>query len=102
MPTPRAVNLYLVFGYQVSVADRNIILCQKGEEAMDLGISITMTPDGQKCFAGRHVGTLEAKYEQDHKVVEPPHIQENDDLPWKLEKLGIKVEGKPKLIMVAS
>lgn len=102
-PQPRRpVDLYLVFGYQVGVAERNIVLFQKGEDAMALGISLTVSTDGQKFFVGKHIGTLKAKDEQDHQICDLPHMQENDDLPYHLEKLGIKVEGKPKLIMVAS
>lgn len=102
-PQPRRpVDLYLVFGYQVGVNERNIVLFEKGEDAMALGISLTISTDGQKFFVGKHLGTLKAKDEQDHEICDLPHLQENDDLPFKLEKLGIKVEGKPKLIMVAS
>lgn len=97
---PRPKNLYLVYGYKVGVPERNIVLFEKGEDAMAKGISLTMSADGQKFFVGIHLGTVEATEGEDHKVCGLPHTQENRDLPWKLEQLGIKVEGPPKLYMV--
>jgi hypothetical protein len=97
---PRPKNLYLVYGYKVGVHERNIVLYEKGEDAMKAGISLTMSGDGQKFFAGLHLGTVEATEGEDHKGCDLPHGQEKDDLPWKLEKLGIKVDGAPKLYMV--
>lgn len=102
-PQPRRpANIYLVFGYEVGVPGRDIVMFQKGEEAMQAGVSVTVSADGQRFFVGIHLGTLEARDAQDCKICDLPHLQENDDLPWKLEKLGIKVDGKPRLIMVAS
>lgn len=97
----RPKNLYLVYGYKVGVPERNIVLFEKGEDAMAMGISLTVSLDGQKFFVGIHLGTLETTEEEDFKACEPPHMQEKDDLPYKLVKLGIKVDGAPKLYMVA-
>jgi hypothetical protein len=97
---PRPKNLYLVYGYKVGVPERNIVLFEKGEDAMNLGISLTVSADGQKFFVGWHLGTVEATDGQDYVESSVPGPLAAVDLGEKMAALGIKTKDNPMLYMV--
>lgn len=98
---PRPKNVYLVYGWEVGVQERDIVLFQKGEEAMGLGISLTMSLNGQKFFVGRHLGTLETRDGQDYVGCAYPAALADVDLVMKMQELGIKMKDNPTLYMIA-
>jgi len=98
---PRPKNLYLVYGWKVGVSERDVVLFQKGEEAMALGISLTMSLDGKKFFVGKHLGTMEATEGQDYIDCVCPGPLADVDVVSKMQELGIKPDGNPMLYMIA-
>jgi hypothetical protein len=101
MPFAPQKNLYLVYGWKVGVSERDIVLYHKGEEAMALGVSLTMSQDGQKFFIGTHLGTMDAKEGQDYIDCGCPRPLADVDLVRRMKDLGIKTNGNPMLYMIA-
>lgn len=99
MPT-RPANLYVVFGWQVGEKERNVVLFEKGEEAMGLGVSLTISANGKKYFIGSHLATVKATDGEDYVGRALPGQQEGRELRQKMESLGINVVDDPMLYVV--
>lgn len=98
---PRPKNLYLVYGWKVGADDRNIVLFLRGEEAMKLGISLTVSSDGQKFFVGRHLATALVTEGECHVGVRSPTADETAILKTQAAELGLSPKDDPMLYVVA-
>jgi len=93
--------LYLIHGWKVGVKDRNLVLFEKGEEAMKLGISLTVTADGQKFFVGRHLATTSVIEGEDYVGSRMPMLNEIALLKSQAYDLGLSTIEEPLLYVVA-
>lgn len=101
MMFPRPKNLYMVHGWLVDDAVRNSMMMNKGADAKDLGITLSMTADGKTSFVGRHLGTLDIRDGQEHVGVPRVSDQEHKALEENMKKLEIPVVGQAFLYVVA-
>lgn len=97
-----ASNLYLIHGWQVGEGDRNIVLFMKGEEAMSLGISLTISKNGKNSFVGKLLGTVAGVEGEEYVGVKLPNILDAEKLKLDIQTLGLKVLEEPLLYMVAA
>jgi hypothetical protein len=97
----RPKNLYVVYGWRVDDSIRNNMMTDKGADAKEMGISLTMTADGKHAFVGLHLQTLDIREGQEY--VGMPHltIKEQDSVEVSVKKLEIPVVGQPFLYIVA-
>lgn len=98
---PRPKNLYLVFGWKVGISERNLVMFEKGEEARELGLSLTVSGDGQKFFVGRLLLTTEVTEGEDFAWCSPPGPHDYEDLMETAKELGMPQEEMPRLYMIA-
>lgn len=101
MMFPRPKNLYMVHGWLVDDAVRNSMMMDKGADAKDLGITLSMTPGGKTAFVGRHLGTLDVRDGQEYVGVVPVSMEEQKSLEENMKKLGLPVVGHALLYVVA-
>lgn len=94
-------NLYLVHGWRVDDAIRNSMMMEKGVDAMELGISLTMSADGKNSFVGRHLGTLDIRDGKEFVSVIPPGMADHKLLEDLIKKLNLPINGPPFLYVVA-
>lgn len=102
MMAQRPANLYVVFGWKVGDKERNVILFEKGEEAMAFGISLTIGMDGKRYFAGKHVATVKRTDAEDYVGVAFPTFADAEELRQKMEALGIRVVDEPMIYVIAA
>jgi hypothetical protein len=100
--TQRPANLYVVLGWKVGENERNVILFEKGEEAMAFGISLTIGMDGKKYFAGKHMATVKRTDAEDYVAVAPPTFADTEELRQKMDALGIRVVDDPMIYVIAA
>lgn len=98
----RPRNVYMVFGWRVDVEQRNVVLYQKGEEAAALGISVTMSADGQKSFLGLHLATMKVVDGEDYVGRAIPTQPEGEELRRTVQALGIHVVDEPMVYVIAA
>lgn len=96
----RPLNVYLVFGWRVNDAIRNRMMTDKGEEAREAGITLTISNDGKQAFIGNHLGTLDIQ-EQQVLSVPMPGDDIQDSLEAMMRGLGFELEGPPILYAIA-
>lgn len=97
-PLPR--NLYLVHGWKVSDAVRNSMMMEKGEDARELGISLTITASGKTSFVGRHLGTVDIRDGEECAGISIPDADHQKTLEESAKKLNLGVEGPPILFVI--
>jgi len=98
MPIPK--NLYLVHGWQVSDEIRNSMMMEKGEDAMNVGITLTMTMNGKTSFVGRHLGTVDIRNGQEFAGIPIPDAQEQQALKEIAAGLKLGLQGPPMLYVI--
>lgn len=97
----RPKNLYLVHGWRVEDAVRNSMMMDKGMDAQDLGITLTMSADGKNSFVGRHLGTVDVREGKEFAGIPIPSAAEQKSLEEIMQKLGLGVAGPPILYVIA-
>lgn len=102
MMSQRPANLYIVFGWKVGDKERNVILYEKGEEAMAFGISLTIGMDGKKYFAGKHIATVKRTDNEEYVGIAAPSIADTEELRQKMDALGIHVVDDPMIYVIAA
>jgi hypothetical protein len=98
MPIPK--NLYLVHGWQVSDEIRNSMMMEKGEDALNAGITLTMTMNGKTSFVGRHLGTVDIRNGQEYAGIQIPNAQEQQALNELAASLKLGLQGPPMLYVI--
>jgi hypothetical protein len=99
MPAIRK-NLYLVHGWKVADDIRNSMMMEKGVDARELGISLTMAASGKASFVGRHLGTVDIRDGEEFVGIPIPDAQEQQSLQEIAATLKLGVEGPPKLYVI--
>lgn len=94
-------NVYLVFGWRVGDPIRNRMMAEKGEDAREAGITLTISIDGKQAFIGNHLGTLDVQEGQDVLSVPMPGDDIQDSLEATVRRLGFELEGPPILYAIA-
>lgn len=97
---PRPKNLYLVHGWQVADEIRNSMMMEKGEDAREHGISLTMAASGKISFVGRHLGTIDIREGEEYAGIPIPDAQEQKSLQDLAATLKLGVEGPPRLYVI--
>lgn len=97
----RPENVYLVFGWRVSDGVRNSMMAEKGEDAREAGITLTISSDGKSAFIGNHLGTLDIQEGYDVLSVPMPGDDIQDGLEATVRRLGFELEGPPILYAIA-
>lgn len=101
MILPPTKNLYLVHGWEVGDAVRNSMMMDKGSDAKDLGITLTITGNGKHAFVGRHLGTINVREGEDCVGIPVPGAQVEKALEEDAKKLALGVAGPPMLYVIA-
>jgi hypothetical protein len=97
----RPKNLYLVYGWKVGITERNLVMFEKGEEARELKLSLTVSGDGQKFFVGLHLATTEVTEGEAFSACELPDPHDTEALLEASRKLGMPQDKFPKLYVIA-
>lgn len=98
---PQQKNLYLVYGWQADDALRNSMMMDKGADAKDLGITLTITVNGKNSFVGKHLGTINVREGEDCVGIPVPGAEDQKSLEENAKKLGLGVSGPPMLYVIA-
>lgn len=101
MMAPRQKNLCLVHGWKVDDSVRNSMMMDKGMDAKDMGISLSMSADGKSAFVGKHLGTLDIREGQEYVSILIPSQEDGKALVEAMNKLGFYSDGNPMLYVVA-
>lgn len=101
MMPPRPKNLYLVYGWKVGTSERNLVMFEKGEEARELKMTLTISGDGQKFFVGWHLATAEVTEGEEFVSCPVPAPAEQQTLIAASEKLGMPQPELPRLFVIA-
>lgn len=94
-------NLYLVHGWLVDDAIRNSMMMDRGADAQELGITITLSADGKNSFVGKHLGTVDIRDGKYFADIQIPDAQERTLLNEAAAKLKLGVQGPAFLYVVA-
>lgn len=94
-------NLYLVHGWKVGDADRNLVMFVKGEEAASFGISLTISGSGKGFFVGRLLGSVDVGKNEEYVGVKTPSLHEGELLKSYAKELGLSVLAEPLVYVVA-
>lgn len=100
MMPPSPKNLYLVHGWRVSDEIRNSMMMEKGEDAMNLGITLTMAFSGKASFVGRHLGTVDIRDGEEYAGIQIPDAEAVRTLNEIATTLKLGVQGPPMLYVI--
>lgn len=98
---PQAKNLYLVHGWEIGDAVRNSMMMDKGADAKDIGITLTITGNGKHAFVGRHLGTIYVRENEDCVGIPIPGAEDQKALEENAKKLDLGISGPPMLYVIA-